>query len=274
MTYLAALEQILLNIAGNRSLVEQRFYTNDSNVFSKIDFADPAFFDAAFMLTVSNGRDSNFSPYPRLNALNNTNYYKTLKPHGFIYYSNQSGIDYETLITRKDRLTNILKETFHFDLIFYDEIVDMELGSYFPFAISSPNQAVWANYFNNTLSNLPADGYWSGFNQERLTNPYYLENHHLSSNLVFLKEYEFIEGLEAFLPYNLEEIIDIQSSNLGESLFDSLGGASDSLLGDFLAPGDVETDIESSSALDIFSSPTKFSSDWRATVLEKFNLAS
>ena len=75
-------------------------------MFNRIDFADPAFRDAAFMLTLTNGIETNFNPPPRSNEDSETQFYKMFNPHGFIFYSDSD--DYEEVKPRKERLTQII----------------------------------------------------------------------------------------------------------------------------------------------------------------------
>ena len=55
-------EQILVQVAGDHSLIQQSYITNDTNIFKKLDLSDPAFFGSSFMIQVSNGIEAKMDP--------------------------------------------------------------------------------------------------------------------------------------------------------------------------------------------------------------------
>ncbi|MHA1585538.1 MAG: hypothetical protein ACTSWL_09800, partial [Promethearchaeota archaeon] len=182
-------EQIAVDISGNRSLIQQSFFTNDTNIFSGIDLSDPAFNNAAFMISVSNQLPSPMDPNPRTSEKLDSIHCTYNGFQGFLYYnplnSNKSK-DRNYLTTQKEHAMNYLRDLLQMDLIEYDSIEDPEWGYFYPFYSA---ELEWRTYFTNTLSNIPQDGYWKSFNYERLSSEKYLSTSHLSSTMLFFKNY-------------------------------------------------------------------------------------
>ncbi|MHA1512023.1 MAG: hypothetical protein ACTSRX_09940, partial [Promethearchaeota archaeon] len=131
---------------------------------------------------------------------------------GFLFYNNQS--NYDRIQMRKERAISIFKNIFEMDFILLDAQEDPNLGYYYPFFGFTPK---WDIYFDITISNLPVDGYWGAFNPETISSDDYIENHHLSSSMVFMKNFNYLEKY-------LDKISDIKIPL--DFDFSSLGGAS------------------------------------------------
>ncbi|RLI62865.1 MAG: hypothetical protein DRO88_11305 [Promethearchaeia archaeon] len=231
-------EQILVQVAGKHSLIQQSYITNDTNIFDRVDLSDPAFFGSSFMIQVSNGIKANLDPniYSNSNLTRINTTYQSMS--GFLFYTNES--DYNIIQMRKERAINIFKNIFAMDFILLDSIEDPNIGYFYPFFGYTPK---WDIYFATTISNLPIDGYWGAFNISQITNPKYYENHHLSSSLIFMKNFSY---LNKYLS-NFNDIkipLDFDFSSLGGSnLLNPTSGfsADSSSLLDLEASGGLNT---------------------------------
>ncbi|MHA1563293.1 MAG: hypothetical protein ACTSPA_14345, partial [Promethearchaeota archaeon] len=205
-------EQILIQVAGNHSLIQQSYITNDTNIFEELDLSDPAFFGSSFMIQSSNGIKAKMDPsiYSSNNITKINTTYESMT--GFLFYNNQS--NYDRIQMRKERAISIFKNIFEMDFILLDAQEDPNLGYYYPFFGFTPK---WDIYFDITISNLPVDGYWGAFNPETISSDDYIENHHLSSSMVFMKNFNYLEKY-------LDKISDIKIPL--DFDFSSLGGAS------------------------------------------------
>ncbi len=204
-------EQILVQVAGNNTLIQQSYITNDTNIFKRLDLSDPAFFGSSFMIQVSNGIKAKMDPsiYSSNNITKINTTYESMT--GFLFYNNIS--DYNIIQMRKERAINIFKNIFELDFILLNAIEDPNLGYFYPFFGYTPK---WDAYFDTTISNLPVDGYWGAFNQESLSSENYFKKHHLSSSMVFLKNFSYIHKY-------LDKIDDIKIPL--DFDFSSLGGS-------------------------------------------------
>nr|WP_162306643.1 hypothetical protein [Candidatus Prometheoarchaeum syntrophicum] len=224
-------EQILVQVAGNHSLIQQSYITNDTNIFEELDLSDPAFFGSSFMIQVSNGIKAEMDPSiytsNNLTIINTT--YQAMT--GFLFYNNIS--NYNQIQMRKERAINIFKNIFEMDFILSNEREDPNLGYFYPFFGFTPK---WEAYFDTTISNLPLDGYWGAFNPDMLSSDYYSTNHHLSSSLIFMKNFNY---LNTYLDkYNDIKIpLDFDLSSLGGLNLlnpESMSGTESNFLNDFL----------------------------------------
>ena len=202
-------EQILVQVAGNHSLIQQSYITNDTNIFDKLDLSDPAFFGSSFMIQVSNGIKAKMDPplYSSNNITKINTTYQSLT--GFLFFNNQS--NYDLIQMRKERVIDIFKNIFEMDFILLNAREDPNLGYFYPFFGFTPK---WETYFDITISNLPVDGYWGAFNPDLLSSDDYIKNHHLSSSIVFMKNFNY---LNKYLDkYNDIEIsLDFDLSSMG-----------------------------------------------------------
>ncbi len=204
-------EQILVQVAGDHSLIQQSYITNDTNIFKKLDLSDPAFFGSSFMIQVSNGIKAEMDPsiYSSNNITKIDTPYESMT--GFLFYNNQS--DYNRIQIRKERAINIFKNIFEMDFIFLNAKEDPKLGYFYPFFGFTPK---WNIYFDTTISNLPVDGYWGAFNPDTLSSDDYIKNHHLSSSMVFLKNFNYLEKYLDKIN-DIEIPLDFDLSSLGGS---------------------------------------------------------
>ena len=119
-------EQILVQVAGNHSLIQQSYITNDTNIFEELDLSDPAFFGSSFMIQVSNGIKAEMDPSiyssNKVTKINTT--YQSMT--GFLFYNNQS--NYDRIQMRKERAIDIFKNIFEMDFILSNAREDPNLG--------------------------------------------------------------------------------------------------------------------------------------------------
>ncbi|MHA1511001.1 MAG: hypothetical protein ACTSRX_04700, partial [Promethearchaeota archaeon] len=106
-------EQILIQVAGNHSLIQQSYITNDTNIFEELDLSDPAFFGSSFMIQSSNGIKAKMDPsiYSSNNITKINTTYESMT--GFLFYNNQS--NYDRIQMRKERAISIFKNIFEMD---------------------------------------------------------------------------------------------------------------------------------------------------------------
>jgi len=178
-------EQINAFVAGNKSVIKQSLFTNDTSILSRFDTRDPAFRRCNILFSASNGITPEL--FPRV--LNEEGYSKQYEMtfnsfSGFLYYDEElDGLDVQM---RADRALEIIKRKFEIDII----KVDSSNPYFFPFVGHYPD---WEIYFREVTTNLPMDGYWKTLNVERLTSEEYLENHHLSSTFLLVNSLDFLD---------------------------------------------------------------------------------
>ncbi len=70
-----------------------------------------------------------------------------------------------------------------------------------------------------TLSNVPQDGFWQAFDSARLISPDYLNNHYLSSSILFVSSLsQLINGFAGFNPQQLGINFDFSFLNVGSDI--------------------------------------------------------
>ncbi|MFW9949634.1 MAG: hypothetical protein ACFFKA_05860, partial [Candidatus Thorarchaeota archaeon] len=178
-------EQINAFVAGNKSVIKQSLFTNDTSILSRFDTRDPAFRKCNILFSASNGITPEL--FPRV--LNEEGYSKQYEMSfnsfsGFLYYDEE--LDELDVQMRADRALEIIKRKFEIDLI----KVDSNNPYFFPFVGHYPD---WEIYFREVTTNLPMDGYWKALNVERLTSDEYLKNHHLSSTFLLVNSLDFLD---------------------------------------------------------------------------------
>ncbi|MFW9878703.1 MAG: hypothetical protein ACFFG0_36960, partial [Candidatus Thorarchaeota archaeon] len=179
-------EQIKAYIAGNKSIIKQSLFTNDTNIFSQFDINDPAFYKCNVLISASNTINPGIFPTPFTESIISDQFISGFNRFvGFLYYDdeiNQSNAD-----LRADRALEIIKRKFQIDLI----MVNISEPNFFPFIGDYPD---WEILLNELTNNLPMDGYWKALDFSRLTSEEYLNNHHFSSTLLILSSLDFFEG--------------------------------------------------------------------------------
>ncbi len=179
-------EQISAYVAGSKSIIRQSLFTNDTNIFTHFDVNDPAFYKCNIFLSASNGIEPKMFPsimteniFSNLFALSYNCFV------GFLYY--ESVLSPSDAGKRAERAFKIIENKFKLDLIMINSTNDY----FFPFVAYYPD---WKLYFDETMHNLPMDGYWKAFNKDRVINPAYISNFHLSSTYMLINSLEMIEG--------------------------------------------------------------------------------
>lgn len=179
-------ESINAYVAGNKSIIKQSLFTNDTNILSQFDSHDPAFYKCNIIISASNGINPSIFPtilteseIPSQFAMGFNNFV------GFLYYDEELNADDAEL--RAERALEIIKRKFLIDLI----MVNVSEPNFFPFIGSCPN---WECFLSELTNNFPMDGYWKALNFKRLINQTYIENHHISSTFMLLNSLDFFEG--------------------------------------------------------------------------------
>lgn len=178
-------EQINAFVAGNKSVIKQSLFTNDTSILSRFDTRDPAFYKCNVLFSASNGIAPEL--FPRV--LNEEGYSKQYEMtfnsfSGFLYYNEE--LDELDVQMRADRALEIIKRKFEIDLI----SVDVSNPFFFPFVGYYPD---WELYFREVTTNLPMDGYWKALDVERLISEDYLKNYHLSSTFLLVNSLDFLD---------------------------------------------------------------------------------
>jgi len=179
-------EKIRAYVAGDKSIIKQSLFTNDSNILSQFDSNDPAFYKCNVLLSVSNGR--NPSIFPSLLTESDIPSQYTIGCNsfvGFLYYDHD--VEPSDAQLRAKRGLEIIKRKFMIDLI----MVNVSETNLFPFVGYYPN---WVNFFDELTRNFPMDGYWKALDVDRLTSQDYIENHHLSSTYMLINSLDFFDG--------------------------------------------------------------------------------
>ena len=171
-------EQINAFVAGNKSVIKQSLFTNDTSILPRFDTRDPAFYKCNVLFSVSNGITPEI--FPRI--LNedgfNRQYEMTFNSFsGFLYYEEEMNED--DIKLKAERALEILKRKFEIDLI----MINVSNPYFFPFVGYYPD---WDIYFHEITTNLPMDGYWKALDVERLTSEEYINSQHLSSTFLLV----------------------------------------------------------------------------------------
>ncbi|MFW9819979.1 MAG: hypothetical protein ACFFE5_10245, partial [Candidatus Thorarchaeota archaeon] len=179
-------EKINAFIAGNKSIIKQSLFTNDTNILSQFDSHDPAFYKSNLIISASNGINPRI--FPKILTENNipSQYLMGFNNFvGFLFYNKD--LDAQDAEMRAERALEIIRQKFKIDLI----MVNVSEPNFFPFIGSCPN---WDCIFEELMNNLPMDGYWSALDTNRLTSQAYVQNYHLSSTFMLLNSLDFFEG--------------------------------------------------------------------------------
>ncbi len=178
-------EKINAFVAGNKSIIKQSLFTNDTNILPHFDLRDPAFYQCNLLFSASNGITP--SIFPRvLNENGFSNQYEMSFNgfSGFLYYDEE--LDEDDAKMRADRALEIIRRKFEIDLI----MINVSEPNFFPFIGYYPD---WGIFLHELTTNLPMDGYWKALDVNRLTSEEYLMNHHISSTYFLLNSLDFFE---------------------------------------------------------------------------------
>ncbi len=192
-------EQINALVAGNKSVIKQSLFTNDTSILPKFDTRDPAFYKCNVLLSVSNGITPEL--FPRV--INEDRYSKQYETtfngfSGFLYYDEE--MSEEDVLFRANRALDIIRKKFEIDLI----TINTSNAYFFPFVGDHPN---WEIYLDEITQNLPMDGYWKALDVERLTSEEYINAQHLSSTFLLVNSLDFLD-------YDIYKSIDQVNFNI------------------------------------------------------------
>ncbi|MHA2398401.1 MAG: hypothetical protein ACXADU_05880 [Promethearchaeota archaeon] len=166
-------EQINAYVAGDKSIIRQSLFSNDTNIFSQFDTNDPAFFKCNVLISASNGIQPEIFPKIMTESNIPDQYIPGFNRFvGFLYYDDE--VDGEDANMRAERALEIIKRKFQIDLF----LVNSSEQNFFPFVGDCPN---WEILFKELTT-------------KRLISPEYLSYHHLSSTLMIINSLDFFEG--------------------------------------------------------------------------------
>ncbi len=179
-------EKINAFVAGNKSIIKQSLFTNDTNILSEFDSNDPAFYKCNVIISASNGINPEIFPTILTESDISSQFAVGFNNFvGFLYYDED--LDKEDACLRAERALEIIRRKFMIDLI----MINVTAPNFFPFIGSYPN---WNCFYEELTKNFPMDGYWKALDINRLTNQEYLENYHVSSTFMLLNSLDFFEG--------------------------------------------------------------------------------
>ncbi|MFX0021095.1 MAG: hypothetical protein ACFE9S_02130 [Candidatus Hermodarchaeota archaeon] len=179
-------EKINAFIAGNKSIIKQSLFTNDSNILSQFDSNDPAFYKCNLIISASNGINPEIFPRILTESDIPSDYLVGFNNFaGFLFYDDM--LDADDAEMRAERALEIIRKKFKIDLI----MVNASEPNFFPFVGSSPD---WDCLFDELIANFPMDGYWNALDVNRLTSQNYNQNYHLSSSIMLLNSLDFFDG--------------------------------------------------------------------------------
>ncbi len=179
-------EKINAFIAGNKSIIKQSLFTNDTNILSQFDSNDPAFYKCNLIISASNGINPEIFPRVLTESDIPSQYLVGFNNFvGFLFYDKV--LNQQDAEMRAERALEIIRKKFKIDLI----MVNVSEPNFFPFIGSCPN---WDCIFEELMINFPMDGYWSALDTNRLTSQSYTQNYHLSSSFMLLNSLDFFEG--------------------------------------------------------------------------------
>jgi uncharacterized repeat protein (TIGR01451 family) len=183
-------EQINAFVAGNKSIIKQSLFTNDTNIFSQLDLNDPAFYKCNTLISTSNVIKSGM--FPKLLIESGLGSLYELGFNSFVgFLSYEEELSAEDAQLRAKRALEIIKRKFEIDLI----EVNGTKPNCFLFVGDTPD---WDLYFEEITNNLPMDGYWKALDLTRLTNEEYYNRSHLSSTFMIINSLSFIENEPEF----------------------------------------------------------------------------
>ncbi|MFX1376635.1 MAG: hypothetical protein ACFFA0_12565 [Promethearchaeota archaeon] len=179
-------EQIRAYVAGNRSIIKQSLFTNDTNIFTQFDINDPAFYKCNILISASNTIKPDIFPIPLTEGEIADQFASGFNRFiGFLYYDDE--VTQSDANSRADRALEIIRRKFQIDLI----LVNTSEPNFFPFIGDYPD---WQLLLYELTNNLPMDGYWKALDLSRLANENYYKYHHLSSTFIILNSLDFFEG--------------------------------------------------------------------------------
>ena len=221
-------ESIDAYVAGNKSIIKQSLFTNDTSILPQFDTRDPAFYKCNVLISASNGITPEI--FPRLVTEDDflNQYQMSFNGFsGFLFYD--EGLTQEDARVRAERALKIIGEKFQVDLI----PVNTTEENFFPFIGHYPD---WNIYLDEIIRNVPKDGYWKALNIERLTSNDYLNNYHLSSTYFLINSLDILD--KEFLNSQSQINFNIESLNLNflqnleiENIFSQFFGLNTSIGG-------------------------------------------
>ncbi|MFX1311656.1 MAG: hypothetical protein ACFFHD_03450 [Promethearchaeota archaeon] len=178
-------EKINAFVAGDKCIIKQSLFTNDTNIFSQFDINDPAFYKCNILISASNTINHDIFPKILTESDVYSQYLLGFNSFvGFLYYDNE--LTPENAKLRSERALNIIRSKFKIDLI----MVNTSDSNFFPFVGYYPD---WEIYIQELTHNFPLDGYWKALDIERLTSDIYIKNHHFSSSFMVVNSLDFFE---------------------------------------------------------------------------------
>ncbi|MFW9988961.1 MAG: hypothetical protein ACFFC3_09920, partial [Candidatus Odinarchaeota archaeon] len=178
-------ESINAFVAGNKSIIKQSLFTNDTNILPQFDSTDPAFTKCNVLISATNGINSDIFPTILTESEIPSQYITGFNNFvGFLYYDKVVNIDDAKL--KAERALEIIRRKFKIDLI----MINVSEENFFPFVGYYPN---WDVFLHELTNNFPMDGYWKALDVNRLISKEYLENYHFSSNFMLLNSLDFFE---------------------------------------------------------------------------------
>ncbi len=179
-------EKISAFVAGNKSIIKQSLFTNDTNILSQFDSNDPAFYKCNLIISASNGINPEIFPRILTESSIPSQYFVGFNNFvGFLFYDKV--LNPQDAEMRAERALEIIRKKFKIDLI----MVNVSEPNFFPFIGSCPN---WDCIFEELMTNFPMDGYWSALDVSRLSSQSYTQDYHLSSSFMLLNSLDFFEG--------------------------------------------------------------------------------
>ncbi|MHA2122001.1 MAG: hypothetical protein ACW990_12430 [Promethearchaeota archaeon] len=173
-------------VAGNKSIIRQSLFSNDTNILSQFDTNDPAFYKCNLLLSASNGIQPAIFPKAMTESrIPDRNIFGFNRFVGFLYYDDDVNNDDAKI--KAERALEIIKRKFQIDLL----LANSSEPNFFPFVGDYPN---WDILLEELTTNLPKDGYWQALDIARLTSPEYISNHHFSSTLMVINSLDFFDG--------------------------------------------------------------------------------
>ena len=121
-------EQISVQVAGSKSLITQSLFTNDTNILSRFDTNDPAFYKCNIHISASNGINPEI--YPNIITSNplSSQFDPTFNSFsGFLFYD--SDLTDSEVRSKSSRALEIIRRKFEMDLI----MVNSSNSHFFPF---------------------------------------------------------------------------------------------------------------------------------------------
>lgn len=127
-------ESINAFVAGNKSIIKQSLFTNDTNILSQFDSNDPAFYKCNIIVSASNGINPGIFPRILTESEIASQYVMGFNNFvGFLYYDKD--LNTEDAQLRAERALKIIKRKFKIDLI----MVNVSEPNFFPFIGYYPN---------------------------------------------------------------------------------------------------------------------------------------